>query len=52
MIVAKDRHNDGNGTVYLEKINGSFIGLSDEQVGRMKMDEENRLKPMPQKRGM
>tara|TARA_R110002110_G_scaffold412667_1_gene638897 strand:- start:473 stop:1846 length:1374 start_codon:yes stop_codon:yes gene_type:complete len=52
LIVAKDRHNDGNGTVYLEKINGSFIGLSDEQVGRMKMDEENRLKPIPQSRGM
>lgn len=45
LIVVKDRHNDGNGTVYLEKINGAFISLSLEQVGRMEHEEELRLNP-------
>jgi replicative DNA helicase len=52
LIIAKDRHSDGNGTVYLEKINGAFIPLSETQVGMMQLEEENRLKPVPQKRGM
>jgi len=55
LIVAKDRHNDGNGTVYLEKVNGSFIGLSTEQVGRMQHEEELRLNPAQEnkkRRGM
>jgi len=30
LIIAKDRHNDGNGTIYLEKCNGSFKTLSME----------------------
>ena len=45
LIIAKDRHSDGNGTVYLEKINGSFISLSEEQVGRIQHEEEMRLNP-------
>lgn len=55
LIVAKDRHNDGNGTVYLEKINGKFIPLSEAQVGMMKHEEELRLappKPEYKKKGM
>jgi replicative DNA helicase len=45
LIVAKDRHSDGNGTIYLEKINGAFSSLSEEQVGMMEHQENNRLKP-------
>jgi len=45
LIIAKDRHNDGNGTVYLEKCNGSFKALSMEAVGRMQHEEEIRNKP-------
>lgn len=45
LIVAKDRHSDGNGTVYLEKINGSFVALSLAQVATMQHEEELRLKP-------
>lgn len=52
LIIAKDRHSDGNGTVYMEKINGKFIPLNVEQVARMQHEEENRLNPAPQKRGM
>jgi len=33
LIIAKDRHNDGNGTIYLEKCNGRFISLSSERAG-------------------
>lgn len=53
LIIAKDRHSDGNGTVYLEKINGAFIALSLEQVGRMQHEEGLRLNPKKQnKHGM
>lgn len=54
LIIAKDRHSDGNGTIYLEKINGAFIPLSVEQVARMQIEEEHRLKPVTEnkKRGM
>lgn len=52
LIIAKDRHSDGNGTVYLEKINGAFVSLSVEQVGRMQHEEELRTNPQKQKRGM
>ena len=52
LIIAKDRHSDGNGTVYLEKVNGSFIALSTEQVARMEHEEQLRLTPVMQKRGM
>lgn len=51
LIVAKDRHNDGNGTIHLEKINGSFNALSNEQVGRIQMNSEQTEKP-PYQRGM
>ena len=52
LIIAKDRHSDGNGTVYMEKINGKFIPLNVEQVARMQHEEELRLNPQPMKRGM
>ncbi len=51
LIIAKDRHNDGNGTVYLEKCNGSFKALSMEAVARLQHDEELRNKPEPKQRG-
>ncbi len=54
LIIAKDRHSDGNGTVYLEKINGAFVPLSENQVAMMQHEEEIRLNPNPtnKKRGM
>ena len=53
LIIAKDRHNDGNGTVYLEKLNGTFKSLTKEQAGAMEAREEVRLNPVkePKKRG-
>ena len=51
LIIAKDRHNDGNGTIYLEKANGSFKSLSTEAVARMKHEEEIKNKPAPKQRG-
>jgi len=45
LIIAKDRHNDGNGTIYLEKVNGSFKTLSAEAVGRMQIRESAMLGP-------
>ena len=45
LIIAKDRHNDGNGTVYLEKCNGSFKALGQEAVARMQQEEELRINP-------
>lgn len=42
IIIAKDRHNGGNGTVYLEKINGRFNELTNEQAGAIQMREEQR----------
>lgn len=44
LIVAKDRHNDGNGTVYMEKVNGSFKGCSAEAVGAIQMKAQE-IKP-------
>ena len=35
LIIAKDRHNDGNGTVHLEKCNGTFKSLSKEAAGML-----------------
>lgn len=53
LIIAKDRHSDGNGTVYLEKINGAFTPLSQTQVAMMQHEEEVRLTPpKPPARGM
>ena len=50
LIVAKDRHNDGNGTIYLEKCNGSFKSLSSDAVARMQHEEELRLNPPKENR--
>lgn len=45
LIIAKDRHNDGNGTIYMEKINGGFRPLTDEQAAMIVHKEEQRLNP-------
>lgn len=45
IIIAKDRHNDGNGTVYMSKVNGTFIPVSIEEVSEMSYKEELRLNP-------
>ena len=50
LIIAKDRHNDGNGTVYLEKLNGTFRSLTVEQAGMMEAKEELRLNPVKEKK--
>ena len=50
LIIAKDRHSDGNGTVYLQKINGAFTPLSVEAVAKVQLDEANRLKPTATKK--
>lgn len=42
LIVAKDRHNDGNGTVYMEKVNGSFRGCTPEAVGTIQMKAQEK----------
>ena len=54
LIIAKDRHSDGNGTIHLQKINGAFIPLSTEAVARMQHEEDLRLNPVQvsNKRGM
>jgi replicative DNA helicase len=45
LIIAKDRHNDGNGTIYLEKANGTFNALSIEDAGRIEHQEQNKVNP-------
>ncbi len=45
IIIAKDRHNNGNGTIYMEKRNGSYTELSNEAMGALKMREDDRSKP-------
>lgn len=45
LIIAKDRHNDANGTVYLEKVNGKFISMNTQQVAMMEHKEEIRINP-------
>ena len=50
IIIAKDRHNNGNGTIYMEKINGTFIELSNEAMGILSEREAKRNSP--QERGM
>jgi len=45
LIIAKDRHNDGNGTVYLEKLNGTFKALSAEDAGRIQHDVQANANP-------
>ena len=50
IIIAKDRHNDGNGTIYMSKVNGTFIPLSTEKISKMTHDEQLRLNPPPEKK--
>tara|TARA_R100001244_G_scaffold130700_2_gene103070 strand:- start:4580 stop:5953 length:1374 start_codon:yes stop_codon:yes gene_type:complete len=45
LIIAKDRHNDGNGTIYLEKLNGRFSALSSEDAGRIQHDMQSKVNP-------
>ena len=45
LIIAKDRHNDGNGTIYLEKANGTFNALSIEDAGRIEHQVQNKVNP-------
>ena len=49
LIIAKDRHNDGNGTIYLSKMSGGFGALSVQEVAEMTQREE--AKNMPAQRG-
>jgi replicative DNA helicase len=52
IIIAKDRHNDGNGTIYMEKVNGGFVELSQEQAAHIVHNEEMRAsEAKSQKRG-
>ena len=52
IIIAKDRHNGGNGTVFMSKTNGSFKELSAEEMGRLQILEDIRLNPKKEKVGM
>ena len=45
LIIAKDRHNDGNGTVYLEKKNGTFNALSVEAAANIQHKEQTKSNP-------
>ena len=45
LIIAKDRHNDGNGTIYLSKGNGGFTELSVQTVAEMTQREESKNQP-------
>lgn len=50
IIIAKDRHNGGNGTVYMKKTNGTFEELSSEQVGMLEHKEELRTNPVVERK--
>lgn len=45
LIIAKDRHNDGNGTIYLEKCNGKFNALSIEKAGMLQHQQQAKSEP-------
>ncbi len=45
LIIAKDRHNDGNGTIYLAKKSGGFGELSVQEVAEMTQREEAKNQP-------
>ncbi len=45
LIIAKDRHNDGNGTVYLTKCSGGFKEISEQEVAEMKNREKTKNQP-------
>ena len=51
LIVAKDRHNDGNGTVYLVKQNGGFKPMDHNAVAEAFHKEEQRKAPAKKSRG-
>jgi replicative DNA helicase len=51
LIIAKDRHNDGNGTVYLVKTNGGFSSMDNDSISDLKYKEEVRKKPQQKQRG-
>lgn len=46
LIIAKDRHNDGNGTIYLSKMSGGFGELSVQDVAEMTQREEAKNQPV------
>ncbi len=52
IIVAKDRHNGGNGTIYMEKVNGQFVELNNERMGFLQAREDERVNPPKRKKGM
>ena len=45
LIIAKDRHNDGNGTVYLVKHNGGFKPMDQQAITEAYLREEERKQP-------
>lgn len=49
LIIAKDRHNDGNGTVYLKKVSGGFMTMNQDEVATLDHLENMRLKPVKKK---
>lgn len=49
LIIAKDRHNDGNGTIYLEKVNGSFSSISTQAAAMLKHRQEIKTNQKPKK---
>ncbi len=51
LIIAKDRHNDGNGTVYLCKHNGGFKPMCQQSVAEAFHAEEQRKQPQKKQRG-
>lgn len=52
IIIAKDRHNGFNGTIYMEKKNGNYIEMNDNEIANLKHQEEQRNAPQNKKRGM
>ena len=52
IIIAKDRHNGFNGTIYMQKKNGTYSEISDEDMGRMQAAEDHRLTPVKKQKGM
>jgi len=52
IIIAKDRHNGFNGTIYMEKKNGNYVELSPEEIGRLQALEDARKTPPKKSKGM
>lgn len=51
IIIAKDRHNDGNGTVYLEKRAGGFVAMDGEAAAQAFHNQEVKNRPQKKARG-